>query len=891
MPSPNTSTYSGRDRLLLGGFIGVVLTLVVLRLATWNAPATRDDARDPSAESSRIDDSPSDSALARSSRESLPDPVVLKDESEEADIEVPRSKGLSRNAAPTEPALTESATAPKVRLAAMRNTKMREPTASEVLKKMIAAYQAAKGYSDKGKLTLKYRQRGETASESWPMAVQLFRPGRLKIDAYQLHIVSDAVKEKKFLARVEDESSGNIDNQVVSREAPAKITLDELSRDPILMTQLASRLQRPPVQLEMLLAEKPLAGLFSEDTKLTLLSKSDIDKNACRRVEAAAPDGKFVFWIDEKTNVLRRVEFPAALFLPEAASDPTVKDLTLIAELTDAKFLTDGSGLDLSFKTPAKAKLVKAFVPPPVQTAPHLLGKRLPEVSFTTPRGKKVAASSWRGKPTAMMWFMGHPACEAAMKQFTAAAEATGDKARFIAVCTDPTSTTTSSIEALLKEWRTPVEWIRDSEAAGESKFKIDAVPALVITDAEGTVQTFVVQGDPNLSRWLPDVLARIAGGEDIAGEIKKLEKKTRDEYEKLIASGGPTLDATPPPVVEPRKASQPRKLTLEELWTCKEVKSPGNLYIQKQGDQKEGNTDWKVLALDGFRTLVEIDAEGKVTERHELDLPEKAAVTTLRFSPSDASATYVAAFAPMGPQVFVFDRKLRLQYAYPASAEEAESPIRDVQLADLKNEEDSLAYVAFADASGLQGLDAKGNRAWRSRAYDPLFSIAVSPRDELLGQRLLVTGRGGVMPVNSYGNNDPEIRVPNWVVGQIMTGHFSGAKQAALCALAVDDMERSFAVGLDPQLAEQWNYPLPSGPFAKPIDPVTSSPWLDGKGHWVFAGPDGSIHIISEDGEFNDFYATGEHLAGLATARVGDESLLLLSSDQGVKAFRVTVK
>lgn len=880
MPSPNTSQHS-RDRLLLGGFLGVVLTLITLRLATWNAPPTRDDTRDPSTESSRVADSPSDRSLAESPRESLPDPVVVEDEPEP----------VSKKQASRDAALTEPDSAPKVRLTAMRNTKLREPSASEVLKKMIAAYQAARGYADKGKLTLKYRQRGDTASESWPMAVQMFRPGRLKIDAYQVHLVSDAVKGKKFLARVEDESTGNIDNQVVSREAPAKITLDELSRDPVLMTQLASRLQRPPVQLEMLLAEKPLSGLFSEDTKLTLMSKADIDKNPCRRVEAAAPEGKFVFWVDEKSSLLRRVEFPAALFLPEAASDPTVKDLSLVADLTDAKFLTDDRALDLSFETPAKAKLVKAFVPPPVQTAPHLLGKPLPEVSFSTPRGKRLATSSWQGKPTAMMWFMAHPACEAAMKQFTAAAEATGDKARFVAVCTDPTSTTTASIEALLKEWKTPVEWVRDTEANGESKFKIDSVPALVITDAKGTVQTFIVQGDPNLSRWLPDVLGRIAGGDDIAGEIKKLEKKARDDYEKMLASGGPTLDATPPPAAEPRKASKPRKLELEELWTCKELKSPGNIYIQKQGDQKDDNTDWKLLALDGFRTLVEIDAEGKVSQRHELDLPEKAAVTTLRFSPNDASTTYVAAFAPMGPQIFVFDRKLGLQYAFPATVEEAESPIRDAQLADLKNEEDCLAYVAFADASGLQGLDAKGKRAWRSRAYDPLFSIAVSPRDELLGQRLLVTGRGGLMPVNSYGNNDPEVRVANWAIGQIATGHFSGAKQAALCALAVDDMERSFAIGLDAQMAEQWNYPLPSGPFAKPIDPVTSGAWLDGKGHWVFAAPDGSVHIVSEDGEFNDYYATGEHLAGLAITRVGEESLLLLSSDEGVKAIKVTVK
>lgn len=850
-------TGSSRDRILVGGFIAVVLTLIVLRGVTWEPPKTRND----------VAPEPLPSTVAEV--ESLPAPGEEMATNTDAD------------------ATNTEIAAPRVRLTNVNHAKFREPTAPEVLKKMIAAYQAARGYVDRGKLSLRYKQRGEVASESWPMVVQFYRPGRLRIDAYQLHVVSDHIKSKKFLARVEDATTNNIDQQVVSRDAPAKITLDELSSDPILMTQLASRLQRPPVQLEMLLAEKPLNGLFGEDTKLTLLPKGDVDKAACRRVEAATPDGKFVFWVDEKSYVLRRVEFPAGLFMPEAAADPTVSELTLVAHLSEARFVNDDRDLDLTFAVPAKAKLVRAFVPPPVETAPHLLGRRLPALDFTTTRGKKISTTQWRGKPTAMMWFMAHPACEAGMKQFALAAKTAGDDVRYVAVCTDPSSTPSATIEKLLGDWKVDVEWIRDSEAHGESTFKIDAVPALVVANADTAVQLFVVQGDPNLGQWLPDAMKRIASGEDMAGEIKKREKEARDTYEKLIAGGGMKPGSQPAPVaLEPKKPAKPRSLNLDPLWTCADLKSPGNVTIVP-----EGRTGWRVLALDGFRTLVEIDSAGKVLKRHELDLPERAAVTSLRMSPVKGSAVYFAAFAPMGPQMFVFDRNFRLKFAYPASAEDAESPIRDVQLGDLKNEGDPVAYVAFADASGLHGLDSQGKRAWRSRAYDPLFSIAVSPRDELLGQRLLVTGRGGVMPVNGYGNNDPEVRVPNWVVGQIITGKFEGAKQAAVCALAVDEMERGFAVGLDPRLAEQWNYPLPPGPFAKPVDPVVSGPWLDGKGHWVFAGPEGSLHVVAEDGEFSDFMATGEHLAGLAIHRAGGESLLFVATDKGVTAYRVTPK
>jgi hypothetical protein len=97
-------------------------------------------------------------------------------------------------------------------------------------------------------------------------------------------------------------------------------------------------------------------------------------------------------------------------------------------------------------------------------------------------------------------------------------------------------------------------------------------------------------------------------------------------------------------------------------------------------------------------------------------------------------------------------------------------------------------------------------------------------------------------------------------------------------------------AIGLTSQLAECWNYQLPAGAHQQPIDPIESSQVLTGfQGEWWFAGADGSIHVVSEDGKLHDSFARGAVLSGLAVGKVEETGWIFIASSEGVTALQVS--
>ena len=84
----------------------------------------------------------------------------------------------------------------------------------------------------------------------------------------------------------------------------------------------------------------------------------------------------------------------------------------------------------------------------------------------------------------------------------------------------------------------------------------------------------------------------------------------------------------------------------------------------------------------------------------------------------------------------------------------------------------------------------------------------------------------------------------------------------------------------------------MPPGQFNNQIQYITSGRLRDdAQGEWVLAGPDGSVHIVSDDGEFSDTFAVGEPLTGLATTKVGDDRVILTSTKSEVRAWKLEKK
>jgi hypothetical protein len=99
----------------------------------------------------------------------------------------------------------------------------------------------------------------------------------------------------------------------------------------------------------------------------------------------------------------------------------------------------------------------------------------------------------------------------------------------------------------------------------------------------------------------------------------------------------------------------------------------------------------------------------------------------------------------------------------------------------------------------------------------------------------------------------------------------------------------RLIAIGLNRNLQEQWSYGLPNGVFQSQVKTPTSVKITGGDSwQWLLAGPDGSVHIVDDDGNFFDAFNFGQNVTGIAGYQDGDAGILLISTNDSVTALRV---
>jgi hypothetical protein len=85
------------------------------------------------------------------------------------------------------------------------------------------------------------------------------------------------------------------------------------------------------------------------------------------------------------------------------------------------------------------------------------------------------------------------------------------------------------------------------------------------------------------------------------------------------------------------------------------------------------------------------------------------------------------------------------------------------------------------------------------------------------------------------------------------------------------------------------WSYRLPPGAYANQIQFAAPCRLFAGDGgQWLLAGPDGSIHVISDDGDTFDYFQYGQRLTGLAAYRSNDQGLFAVATEQGVYGWTV---
>ena len=759
-------------------------------------------------------------------------------------------------------------------------------SADKLLRRMIQSYVEAESYRDDGKIRGIYSFRGEHRDIAAPYAVQFIRPNRCRVRAYQVTAVSDG---NRFRARIVDQSSPELAAQVLDLPAPNQVTMSTLRAAPLIRDLLDGGAGGEPIVVRLLTEDEPLAEIFDPSIPRQLLKPKKIHGQNCQRVEIATEAGSLVFWIDEKSYELRRLDYP-----------PSGHD-TIIAEFHGARLGARIRANAFQMPLPKNVKLVRHFVLPPQPLVSNLLGEKIRDFSFTDDasqkslvgkgedgRGHVLSRSSMRGKCCVLMWFNNHPGCRAALKQLASVYQQyrNEDRLVFRVIWAEGSSISELELGQLMDQWDVGIPIIRDLEATGQNVFGIPATPALIVLDSNSTVQVFDIGLNPDVARRLPKMLDDILDGSDIAAEMIRQRKVQRGAYEKQLAMASVEGEITSwdLPKTEIVRKSEPKQLGLTLLWTCDEIDRPGNIHVLDDSNERP-----TILVHDGTRSVVEIDIDGQVVQRHDLPLPDDAAVTDLRAATDEHGRQCFVALKNLSRQVFVFDPHWRLQARYPNDEQDHEG-VRDAQIADLDGNGSLEVVVGFWGLVGLHAFDLSGSRIWSNRYVAPVLSLALSPIDNQQQRKVLATSdRGLIVAFNSSGNQEPGRQVGARSIYHIASAYPAKQTTASYCGLAYSPDGTHWAVALDSELVEQWSYPLPPPTHQNPIRTVISGRFLSQDSvQWLMPCADGSIHIVTENGDFFDYFYYGKRLHGLAATRWNDQAVLLVATEGEVVAWAV---
>ncbi|HEY2881558.1 MAG TPA: hypothetical protein VGJ15_03980, partial [Pirellulales bacterium] len=344
-------------------------------------------------------------------------------------------------------------------------------------------------------------------------------------------------------------------------------------------------------------------------------------------------------------------------------------------------------------------------------------------------------------------------------------------------------------------------------------------------------------------------------------------------------------VELVPPTPIAP--ASEPTNLKLTKLWTAADLKIPGNIVVL---DSPNGPP--KILVLEGWNSVAELDADGKLVAMHDLKLSNDQPVVRLHTGVGKDGKRYFAGLADGMPQFHLFDENWNRVLSFPKPEDSAGSQVCDVQLVDLDGKGQLQMGVGYWGDVGVQGVSLAGDRLWRDNSLQFVLHIAATSPDAQGHRKLLcMNNRGSIVPLNFEGKAEPEIVVQNRLLENIFgadmqatvqsqgTGQMQGSGQFDYCAFSTNNDLENFALGVSLDGKELWNYQLPKGVAGLPIEAATTGD-LAGNGtkQWVIPGADGSVHILAADGKPIDKFNTGSALAGIGAMKIGNRHVLLVS-------------
>jgi outer membrane lipoprotein-sorting protein/thiol-disulfide isomerase/thioredoxin len=767
-----------------------------------------------------------------------------------------------------------------------------------LLDEMSRTYRKAQAYSDNARVRIRYTREGTEVDQSIPFRVAFERPDRLRIDCYDARIAADGTSLRAAV--------GNVPGQVLDEPVKSPLTLDQLFADEQVRLTLAEGDAGCPTQLPLLLADDTVDLIVADAVdKPRIGATEQVEGHACTVVTIPKPDGPLVLWIDRKSKLLRRMALPTKAygqFLTQQGGP--VGGLSVVVDFLEAKFPATVPSEAFAFEVPAGAARVDRLEPPPTPQPPTaLVGKAATPFVLAALDGVTVSSESLAGSAVVLEFFhTGCDACRRSMPQVIRAVESLTPPVKHFAVSVDETDVPDDALREKVRLWGGAGTILRDPRSVAATAFEIATFPAVVVLTPTGTVADVLLGHDHQLSKDLSATLAAVAAGTPTGPLLRdRFETRLRD-YRELLekVAGGGTVERMPPQQIAPRR--QPDRFKLVRAWRAENVAMPGNVVCFD--DDGAG----RIVALDGWRTVVVLDPSGRELARHELDLPADAAVGFLRTAVDSAGKRWWLGGNRGGQQVFVFNEAWKLHAAYPGWESPAHAGIRTAQLVDLNDDGAPEIVVGYYGTVGVQAASLDGHRLWRERSFDTVLDVVpdAPPPDGSRGL-ICVNGHGRLVPVTMEGRGAEARpvegavqgpgegrRKPDWSASPAVASLFAGPVAPnggwAFLGLASPSMGKNMAVGLGPLPDQFWELDLPDGVHRDgPIEPVA---WADLLGtprrQWLIAAPDGSVTVAWADGRVVDRYRHGAPLVGIGGYRDGNEGFIVIATRDSLESYRV---
>ena len=170
-----------------------------------------------------------------------------------------------------------------------------EAAGRKVLQRMLDAYRKASSYGDAGTVRMFAEADGRTLREKTAdFSLTLVRPNKLRMQAYGAKVVCDG---KRLFASLDD-----VPGQVLSREAPARLTLPAVLSDWSLTVAVAQGFAGAMPQLMLLLGDAPLDDLL-RDVRATAIGRAGPNRRPRLRSRESGRAGRHGHVLDRSGNV------------------------------------------------------------------------------------------------------------------------------------------------------------------------------------------------------------------------------------------------------------------------------------------------------------------------------------------------------------------------------------------------------------------------------------------------------------------------------------------------------------------------------------------------------------------------------------------------------------